>query len=164
MRKSIYIIFLSLFAITTLFAQESIIDELNQSKKGEGSVNVYQDNSITKVISTQQSSQQTTTDNSSNTVSNTNTSTSEVKKPNSARGFRIQVFSGNDQKKSRNEANHRRNLVKSQFPQLNVSISYSAPVWTVTAGGYSNRADAEKALQELRAAFPAFGREMYIVR
>lgn len=160
MRKSIYIAFVSFFCTASVFAQGSIIEDLNKSKKGEGQVNVYQDDSITKVITSQTTTRSTTDSTSPETT--TSTTTTEVKKTPSRGGLRIQVFSGNDQKKSRNEANHRKNLIKSRFPQLNVTISYSAPVWTVFAGGFANRTDAEKALHELKAAFPSFGREMYI--
>lgn len=158
MRKNTYIFFLSFFCAISVYAQSSVVDDLNQPKKGEGTVKVFQDDSITKAIASQGDPLPVTDVTNSTT---TNTSTTDVKRS-SSRGSRIQVFSGNDQKKSKNEANHRKNLVKSRFPQLNVTISYSAPVWTVLVGGFASRAEAEKALHELRAAFPSFGREMYI--
>lgn len=164
MRKNIYIICLSFFSATAMFAQSSVVEDLNQSKKGEGNVKVYQDDSITKAIESLPVTPISKDTSNSTTNSNTNTTTTIKQTSSSSRGYKIQVFSGNDQKKSKNEANHRQNLVKSRFPQLHVTISYSAPVWTVTAGGFASRADADKALQELRAAFPSFGREMYVIR
>lgn len=161
MKKKLYTTVLSVFVALSAFAQGSIVQDLNQPKKGEGNVKVFQDDSITKIISAQSSLQ--TTDTSSSSATN-NTITSSTVKQTSSRGYKIQVYSGNDQKKAKNEANHRKNLVESRFPQLKVTRSYSAPVWTVLAGGFATRAEADKALHELRAAFPSFGREMYVVR
>lgn len=164
----------SLFLLSGLFAsaqQGTVVDDLNKEKSGQGNVNVYQDEAIKNLIGTKgavqkqdstASSQTNKTSSSSSALSQSvQTSGTEGRK---ARVYRIQVFSGNDQRKSKNEASYKRDLIKSRFPQLSANVAYNAPVWRVRVGSFLNRHDAEQALKELRASFPSFGREMYVVQ
>lgn len=78
-------------------------------------------------------------------------------------GFKIQVFSGNDQNVSRNEAEHKQAMVRAEFPQHQAETTFVSPTWRLRVGNFMSRPEAEAVLEEMRKAFPSFGREMYVV-
>ncbi|NDW08191.1 SPOR domain-containing protein [Dysgonomonas sp. 520] len=129
----------------------------------EGEVKLYQDEAIKNLIG---SPRKDSTINHNNPDS-TYEGDGEVHKNAPIDGrkgnYRIQVFSGN-QKDSKKEAMSKRSLVKERFPSMVVDVQYESPIWKVRAGYFTNNADAQAALYELKNAFPAFGREMYVIR
>lgn len=142
----------------------SIVDDLNTIKPGEGKIVIYQDEAIKSILGTNvvtsvtssTSDYQLTADSA---ASSNNTSTKFVK----ARGYRIQVFSGNDQKRSKEEANARKTAILELYPNMDVTVSYSSPVWRVKAGNFKTQEQATYALNEMKAKFPSFGREMHVI-
>lgn len=164
MKKIIYLL-LSFFSFCCYTnAQKSIIDDLNTTKTGQGKVTIYQDDAIKNLLGTPllgKGSGNNNILNQLNTTSDENNETS--KKYVKARGYRIQVYSGSDQKRSKNEAQYRRNTIQSSFPNMEVSVTYNSPVWRVKAGNFKTREQASQALSEMKARFPGLGREMYIV-
>ena len=148
---------LRLFLLTSLlifsfalFAQEDV----------EGEIKVYQDEAIRNLIGTPRTD---TTIQGSSIYDDDNT-VRAYPEENKRGNYRILVFSGNDKKRSKNEAMSKRDLVKGRFPEITVDVHYDSPVWKVRAGFYTNKIDAENALHVLKNAFPSFGKEMYIVR
>lgn len=166
MRKSFYI-FLCLFTIClyTNAQSKSIIDDLNTPKAGQGNIVIYQDEDLKNLIGSNMIS--SVPSSGTSTVSNQlSTSSDESDAPKNfvrAKGYRIQVYSGNDQKVAKNEANSRKGAIQSSFPNMEVTVSYNSPVWRVRAGNFRTQDQAEEALSELKARFPGFGREMRIV-
>lgn len=167
MRKSFYI-FLCLFSICayTNAQSRSIIDDLNTPKAGQGKIVIYQDEGLknligSNVISSVASSANTVT--SQLSTSSDGASTDAPKNFIRAKGYRIQVYSGNDQKVAKNEANYRKGAIQSSFPNMEVNVSYNSPVWRVRAGNFKTQEQASQALSEMKAKFPGFGREMRIV-
>lgn len=79
-------------------------------------------------------------------------------------GYRIQAYSDNNMRSAREGAQQRARAIAMKFPQYRSYISYNAPSWRLRIGDFKNQDDAQRALQRLRAAFPAYGREMIIVR
>lgn len=79
-------------------------------------------------------------------------------------GWRIQVFSGNNQRVSKNEAFSKEADLKLVFPELSTYVKYNAPFWRLRVGDFQSYQDAQSMLVQLRRAFPAFGREMSIVK
>ena len=77
-------------------------------------------------------------------------------------GFRVQVFSSNIHQTARSEAFRIKALVEKDFPDVGVYESFSAPFWRVRVGDFRTREDAEELRLELRRAFPALQREMFI--
>lgn len=156
----------------SLNAQEiTIIDDLNISKIGEGKVTIYQDESIKNLVGTpilglkyndsELLYNQLSSESDSTTLSDTNTETH--KNLVRAKGYRVQVYSGSDQRKSKSEAEVRKNSIVSIFPNMDVTVTYNSPVWRVKAGNFKTHEQASQALLEMRSKLPAFGREMYIV-
>lgn len=150
MRKVLYTLIATFIFSGTLLAQgkQSIVDEINSSKSGEGSVKVYQDETIANVLGKYQ------TADSSKGASNF------VK----VMGFKIQIYSGNDQSKSKAEAESKASLVRKDFPDMEVTISYQAPTWLVRAGNFLTQEEADAALALIKEKQPGLAREMYVVR
>ena len=79
-------------------------------------------------------------------------------------GYRIQAFSDNSGNNAKAAAQQRARAIAMKFPQYRSYISYNAPSWRLRIGDFQKQEDAQRALQRIRAAFPAYGREMIIVR
>lgn len=79
------------------------------------------------------------------------------------RGYKIQAYSGN-LANSRSIATSREKQVNALYPELMPVVEYDAPFWRLRIGNFVERGEAQQALQDLKKAFPAFAREMYIVR
>lgn len=79
------------------------------------------------------------------------------------RGYKIQAYSGN-LSSSRSIATSREKQISALYPELMPVVEYDAPFWRLRVGNFIERGEAQQALSELRKAFPAFSREMYIVR
>lgn len=165
MNKLTYILFFFFGSCLLLGAQnKSIINDLNTTKGGQGKIVIYQDDAIKNLVGT--------TINAGSSVSSANELESQlagVSENNNgsknfvkAKGYRIQVFSGSDQKRSKNEAQSRKNAVQSAYPNMDVVVSYASPVWRVRAGNFKNHEQAQQALSEMQAKL-SFGREMRIV-
>lgn len=83
---------------------------------------------------------------------------------NGVAGFRVQVFSDNNIRTAKNEARNKEMTVASRFPQYRTYKIYSAPYWRVRIGDFRTQREAEAAAADLRRAFPAFGKEIRVVR
>lgn len=82
-------------------------------------------------------------------------------------GYRIQVFSdGRDQSTLESRARARGNMVLSRFPKYKGQVyTYSnSPNWFTRVGNFQTTEEANKALTELRQAFPSISSEMRIVK
>lgn len=154
------VLFIPLFAIGQ---NNTIIESLN-SDNGSGKVLIYQDDAIKNMLGSTINVSSATSNISDleiqlSTTKTTNSSTNYVK----AKGYRIQVFSGSDQKKSKKEAQARKKYIEDTYPNMNVLILYSSPVWRVKAGDFKTMDEAKEALIDMKAKLPAFGREFRII-
>ncbi|MDD4008237.1 MAG: SPOR domain-containing protein, partial [Fermentimonas sp.] len=75
----------------------------------------------------------------------------------------IQAFSGNNQRTSRDEANRKQSQINQLYPDQETVVLFESPFWRLRVGNFQTRGEAEEVMQDLRASFPSFGREMYIV-
>lgn len=164
MNKLTYVLFILVsFSVSSIAQNKSIIDDLNTAKAGQGKIIIYQDDAIKNMVGSTIRVNTTASGNSDvdiqlATTTNNNTSRNYVK----AKGYRIQVYSGSDQKQSKNEAQARKNAVQSAYPNMETTITYASPVWRVKAGNFKTSEQALQALSEMKDKFP-FGREMRIV-
>lgn len=86
---------------------------------------------------------------------------------NKLNGYRIQVFSdGRNQHSLESRAKARGSAILAKFPKYRGQIySYSSsPNWYTRVGNFRNTSEANAALSELKAAFPAFASEMRVVK
>lgn len=154
MKKNCKLLFLLLSSTCGLIAQEKIkspiIEDLNTTKISQGKVTVMQEESIKNIVAVYAPEDTTAID--WNTVNHVKVN-----------GFKIQVFSGNNHRQSKDEAQQKAQLVSSAFPKEEVTVSYNSPFWRVRVGNYITREQANEALAKMKKTFPAFGREMYVI-
>ncbi len=81
-----------------------------------------------------------------------------------ASGFRIRVFSGNNQIESKNRAYSLSKEISKEFPDLNTYVFFKTPNWRLMAGNFRTMEEAHTMLTNLKKKFPKYGREMFIVR
>lgn len=79
-------------------------------------------------------------------------------------GFRAQVFSGNNQRKSKDEAFSKEKEIKELFPDVPTYVTYNAPFWRVRVGDFRTHEEAHHMQRQLMHAFPSYKKEMYIVK
>ena len=130
----------------------TIIDELNADRPGQGNVTVYQDEAIKGILSKPAPVNLPV-------FSSADGSVQYVK----LRGYKIQVFSGNDQRKSRDEAYYKQRLINDSFSDLETVVFFNSPRWILRAGNFKTREEANEVMNEMRRQFPGFGKEMYII-
>ena len=155
--NKLYVLFcLSLLSLMVVGQQSSvfhdtrsIVDDINAKKVGQGNVRVMQDESVDASLARY----------------HVNGDTSNVIRlsDEKANGYKVQVFSGNNQNQSKNEAQYKQRLIRESFPEHQAEMTYSAPTWRVRVGNFLTRAEAEELLGRLREEFPSFGKEMYVV-
>ncbi|MDR2815293.1 MAG: SPOR domain-containing protein [Proteiniphilum sp.] len=132
--------------------KKEILRELNSAVSGKGHISVYEDESITHVLGRPMTPPRT--------VYTGNDGATQYYR---IRGYKIQAFSGNDQRTSKNEAQHKQQLINNAYPDLETVVLFESPFWRLRVGNFENRSDAEEVLKEMVKSFPSFGKEMYIV-
>lgn len=142
--------------ILSLSAQDSarlgnITDRINHTEKGKGSVRVIQDDAIAERIGKP-------------VIAPVEENEVGPERYIEVSGWRIQVFSGNNQRVSKNEAFHKEADIKSIHSDLGTYVTYNAPFWRLKVGDFQSYQEARIMLLLLRREFPSFGREMSIVR
>jgi len=85
-------------------------------------------------------------------------------RPKTRAGYRVQIFDDNNARTAKHEAQARRNRVGARFPEYNTYISFNSPYWRVKVGDFRTRSEAEAAMGAIRAAFPAYGSQLRVVR
>lgn len=90
----------------------------------------------------------------------------ELQRPVNGRmaGFRVQVFSDNNTRTAKNEARSKQRHISSRFPQYQTYVMYTSPYWRLKVGDFRTQQEANAAADELRKAFPAYSKEIRVVR
>ncbi|MBO5456181.1 MAG: SPOR domain-containing protein [Muribaculaceae bacterium] len=90
----------------------------------------------------------------------------EIQRPVNGRmaGFRVQVFSDNNARTAKNEARSKQRTISSRFPQYQTYVMYTSPYWRLKVGDFRTQQEANNAADELRKAFPAYSKEIRVVR
>lgn len=79
-------------------------------------------------------------------------------------GYRVQVFSDNNTRTAKNEARTKARQVSARFPHLSTYVKYTSPYWRLKVGDFRSRQEADEVADQLRKAFPAFSKEIRVVR
>ncbi|MDR2087161.1 MAG: hypothetical protein LBP72_08300 [Dysgonamonadaceae bacterium] len=148
MQLKLFFIFLVLSAWGTIRAQETIIEALETPSTNEGIIEIKSNPSITALLG--KPSLKITSESGNYDIIKVN-------------GYRIQIFMGNDPKKSRAEAFDKQNLIRSVFPDIETYVDYDAPNWKTLAGDFVMQEEASLFKEILQREFPQFGKEMYVV-
>ncbi|MGL4781054.1 MAG: SPOR domain-containing protein [Bacteroidales bacterium] len=151
MRNIVTLFLLVVTALLPIFGQSfqanrdsTILQSLMKQKPGQGVVIVHQSDAIAKLLGVR--------------------SYSETKNEFTQEGYRVQVFSGNNQTKSKSEANWKQDKVKEMFPNLQTYVTFKSPFWRLRVGDFRSYEEADQLMRQLKRAFPQFGKEMYVVR
>jgi hypothetical protein len=147
MTLKLFSFFLVLSGLTPIWAQKTIIEALETPIVNEGIIIIKSDPSIIALLGKPNSKM---TESESYTAVKMN-------------GFRIQVFMGNDPKKSRAEALEKQSHIRSAFPDMETYVDYDAPNWKTLAGDFMTQEEASLFKETLQKEFPQFGKEMYVV-
>lgn len=83
---------------------------------------------------------------------------------NTALGYRIRIYSGNQQTVSKNRCYGIQANINETMPELTTYITFKSPNWRISAGDFRTSEEASAMLAQLRKAFPAYGKEMFIVK
>ena len=68
-----------------------------------------------------------------------------------ARGYRVQVYAGNNSRMARQEANEVADNIKKEFPELSVYAFFQPPRWLCRVGDYRSIEEADAAMRRLKA-------------
>ena len=79
-------------------------------------------------------------------------------------GYRIQVFSDNNARTAKAEARSRARNVSAKFPEYATYVVFSSPYWRLRVGNFRTQEEANNAAHMLKEAFPAYSREIRVVR
>ena len=79
-------------------------------------------------------------------------------------GYRIQVFSGNNPRTARAEAHARAASIGAEFPEWATYVTFDSPYWRLKVGDFRSYDDGRAALSLLKKHFPAYAKEMRLVR
>ena len=134
----------------SLFAQSSIFDELSVREPGKGTVTIRQSAVIRSRVGSRSFDEKTETDGDK----------SYLLMP----GYRIQVFSGNNQRTSMNEAQEKQKQIEQIFSDVPTHLIYTAPFWRLRVGDYLSYEEAFSMMCKLVEAFPAFKKEIQILK
>jgi hypothetical protein len=134
--------------ISDFISSENLVERINREESGKGSVTVVHSKEIQERLGK---------------LSDINGGDRNEKIVEVA-GYRIQVFVGNDQRNSKNEAYTKEAEIKSLFPEFNTYVVFTAPFWRLKVGDFQSHQQAQQALQQLKVKFPLYGREMSIVK
>ena len=81
-----------------------------------------------------------------------------------AGGFRVQLYSSNNAYKAKKDAMGLEKELNNLYPDQRIYVSYAAPFWKVRIGDFTSYFDALTFSQRLKAAFPQYSNEIYIIK
>jgi hypothetical protein len=131
-----YFLFLVCFFFSlSAAAQKNIVEDLQTSRVGQGTVTIHQDAKISALLG-------------ATYVKSAGENEPKMLK---ARGYRIQVYAGNNSRIARQEANDVAELIKMEFPELPVYAFFQPPRWLCRVGDYRSIEEADASMRRLKA-------------
>jgi len=141
MKKTGLTVFLLLFTALAS-AQTTLVQELERDIPGKGQIRIERDVRLDSLIGK---------------VSEVQSGT-RIK----AIGYRVQVFSGNNTRASKEKANEADKYIRAHYPELTVHTEFRNPRWRCTVGDFLYYEEAYETLRRLRKETPYKG--MIILR
>ena len=140
------LLLIGLFFGISASAQVSIVEELQKERAGQGTVTIHQDAGISALLG-------------SVYVKGENETEPKMLK---SRGYRVQVYAGNNSRVARKEATEVAEQVKMEFPELPVYAFFLPPRWLCRVGDFRSIEEADASMRRLKATGKF--REVSIVR
>ena len=116
-------------------AQKNIVEDLQTSRVGQGAVTIHQDAKISALLG-------------ATYVKSAGENEPKMLK---ARGYRIQVYAGNNSRIARQEANDVAEQIRMEFPELPVYAFFQPPRWLCRVGDYRSIEEADASMRRLKA-------------
>ena len=129
MKRAILSISAILFCAFTLSAQNNIVNELQRDVQGKGKVKITQPAALTNLMG----------------------SIAVKGEKRQVEGYRVLVYSGNNSRAARDEANKMAQFVRENFPGAEVYVEFDPPVRSCQYGDYRTREEAEAVMFKLKA-------------
>lgn len=146
-----YLLILFLFITATVaYGQQDICSHLEAS----GRVLIQQDNRLTDLLGTSPKTY----------YAHTQTTQNSDNKSLQTMGFRIRVFSGNQQTVSKNRCYAIQANINNQMPELPTYVTFKTPNWRISVGDFRTSEEAHSALHQLKQEFPNYAQEMFVVK
>ena len=142
MKKIGTIIVVLLFTALASAQQRTLVQELERRVPGRGQIHIESDARLDSLIGT---------------VSEAESGT-KIK----AKGYRIQVYAGNNTRASKEKANEVDRYIRSLYPDLPVHTEFRNPRWLCTVGDFLYYEEAYETLRKLKKETPYKG--MIILR
>ncbi len=79
-------------------------------------------------------------------------------------GYRVQVFSSNNQRIAKKESEEIKNKLRTAFPNVGVYRMFRSPFWKVRIGNFNSREEAQTLCNKIKRKFPELSRTSYVVR
>ena len=122
--------FLLFLGTSTLCAQQrNIMTELQTRKVGEGTITIHQSSQIANLVGTVDLSALTSL-------------SPDAQRTIKTRGYRVQVYAGNNSRQARSEANRVADKVKGEFPEMPVYTYFQPPRWLCRVGDFKSVEEA----------------------
>ena len=129
MRKSLVLISM-LFCVLCAGAQSNIVNELQLDVQGAGKVRINQPVELQNLMGSM---------------------AERDGKPEQVEGYRVMVYSGNNSRAARDEANAMAKFMKENFPGAEVYVVFESPIRACLYGDYRTREEAEAVMYRLKA-------------
>lgn len=129
MMKRFAILISMLFCVLCAGAQSNIISELESFNRGEGKVRVNQPDKLFDLMGS---------------MANVYGDAPQVE------GYRVLVYSGNNSRQAREEANAMADYMRANYPGAEVYVVFESPIRTCEYGDYRTREEAELVMYRLR--------------
>ena len=138
MKKTGLTVFLFLFTVLASAQQTTtLVQVLERDVPGKGTIRIESDARLDSLIGT---------------VSDAESGT-KIK----AKGYRIQVFAGNNTRASKERANEVDRYIRSKYPDLPVHTEFRNPRWLCTVGDFLYYEEAYETLRKLKKETPYKG-------
>lgn len=129
MNRLFTILFMLLCALCVK-AQSNIVSELQRNVQGQGKVVVKQPGKLLELMGSM---------------------VERNGKPAQVEGYRVMVYSGNNSRTAREEANKMAQYMKDNFPGAEVYVVFESPIRSCLYGDYRTREEAEAVMYKLKA-------------
>ena len=137
MKKTGLTVFLLLFTVLASAQQTTLVQVLERDVPGKGQVRIERDERLDSLIGVVSEAQSGT----------------KIK----AKGYRIQVFAGNNTRASKERANEVDRYLRSKYPDLPVHTEFRNPRWLCTVGDFLYYEEAYETLRKLKKETPYKG-------
>lgn len=157
--RNLFVVALSwILSLQAMSAQNQADNIINKIER-DSIITIYQSAKLTERLFVEQSS-----DDEKNARTESSWEGDGSESSQNIAGFRIQVFSDNNIRTAKGEANAKARNITEAFPRLRTYITYDAPYWRLRVGDFRSRSDAEEVAEEIKRQFPSYSREVLVVR